>query len=574
MRNLKKNYMRVLAFASMLVLSLTILTTVFATDITNYTNKTAITVDGKPLTADTEVVTGKTMEATNTISFPDSQQINEGDTLVLDLPKELGLVTKLEFPILHSDGQVVANAVTDPSTQKVTITFTDYFSKNYQDKVMALKYSVRPNTTTLTQPGKYTFTFGTEQYTLNYKTDTGEIGDYEMKYGYQDPENPKRIKWRIILNAVQDKLDNMVIKDDFSDNGQVLVEGSLRAVRYATQPKKIPNEAALLKLEPIDNFTKKAEFTRNAEGKITGFTINFGDNWNWAMYIEYTTELASELPAGTNVSNLLDWSATNFTNPRSITALTRLESGSGTGSGDKTTTTTTTTTTTSTTTTKEPTTTSTTTTKAPTTTSTTTTKEPTTTSTTTTKAPTTTSTTTTKEPTTTSTTTTKEPTTTSTTTTKEPTTTSTTTTKEPTTTSTTTTKEPTTTSTTTTKEPTHPAGPVTPSVEDPTHGDSTTTTKEPTTTSATTKESGTDTKHPANQDGSQVIPSEGPSTKGTSNSTTENTNQPTTQKGLKNTEKGRKLLPQTGETVGAGLVIAGIVILSGTVVLKRKHSNK
>ena len=484
MHNLTKNSMRMFAFVGMLVLSLTILTTVFSSDITNYTNKTAITVDGKPLTADTEVVTGKTMEATNTISFPDSQKINEGDTLVLDLPKELGLVTKLEFPILHSDGQVVANAVTDPSTQKVTITFTDYFSKNYQDKVMALKYSVRPNTVTLTKPGKYTFTFGTEQYTLNYQTDTGEIGDYEMKYGYQDSENPKRIKWRILLNAVQDKLDNMVIKDDFSDNGQVLVEGSLRAVRYATQPQKIPNEAALLKLEPIDNFTKKAEFTRNAEGKITGFTINFGDNWNWAMYIEYTTELASELPAGTNVSNLLDWSATNFTNPRSITALTRLESGSGTGSGGKTTTTTTTTTSTTTT-------------------------------------------------------TTKEPTTTSTTTTKEPTTTSTTTTKESTTTSTTTTKEPTTTSTT------------------------------------TTKESGTDTKHPTNQDGSQVIiPSEETSTKGTSNSTTENTNQPTTQKGLKNTEKGRKLLPQTGETVGAGLVIAGIVILSGTVVLKRKHSNK
>ena len=462
MHNLTKNSMRMFAFVGMLVLSLTILTTVFSSDITNYTNKTAITVDGKPLTADTEVVTGKTMEATNTISFPDSQKINEGDTLVLDLPKELGLVTKLEFPILHSDGQVVANAVTDPSTQKVTITFTDYFSKNYQDKVMALKYSVRPNTVTLTKPGKYTFTFGTEQYTLNYQTDTGEIGDYEMKYGYQDSENPKRIKWRILLNAVQDKLDNMVIKDDFSDNGQVLVEGSLRAVRYATQPEKIPNEAALLKLEPIDNFTKKAEFTRNAEGKITGFTINFGDNWNWAMYIEYTTELASELPAGTNVSNLLDWSATNFTNPRSITALTRLESGSGTGSGGKTTTTTTTTTSTTTT-----------------------------------------------------------------------------TTKEPTTTSTTTTKEPTTTSTT------------------------------------TTNESGTDTKHPTNQDGSQVIiPSEETSTKGTSNSTTENTNQPTTQKGLKNTEKGRKLLPQTGETVGAGLVIAGIVILSGTVVLKRKHSNK
>ena len=94
-----------------------------------------------------------------------------------------------------------------------------------------------------------------------------------MKYGYQDSENPNRIKWRVVLNAVQDKLNNMVIKDDFSDSGQVLVESSFRAVRYATQPEKIPNEAALLKLEPIDNFSKKAEFTRNADGKITGFTI-------------------------------------------------------------------------------------------------------------------------------------------------------------------------------------------------------------------------------------------------------------------------------------------------------------
>jgi len=69
-------------------------------------------------------------------------------------------------------------------------------------------YSLATTVNKYIAPGKYTFTFGTEQYTLNYKTDTGEIGDYEMKYGYQDPENPKRIKWRIILNAVQDKLDN------------------------------------------------------------------------------------------------------------------------------------------------------------------------------------------------------------------------------------------------------------------------------------------------------------------------------------------------------------------------------
>ena len=411
MQTTKARVKRVLAFMSLLVLSLTVFTTVFATEVTSYTIKTEIKVDNQPLTADTKITTGQTLEATNEISFPDSQQINAGDTLVLDLPKELGLVTKLEFPIVHENGEVIANAVTDPSTQKVTITFTNYFSENYKDKVMTLKYNVRPNAANLPKTGTYYFTFGSTNFTLNYNKDDGEAGDYEMKYGYQDPENPNRIKWRIVLNAVQDKLNNMVIKDDFSDSGQVLVEGSLRAVRYATQPEKIPNEAALLKLEPIDNFTKKAEFTRNADGGITGFTINFGDNWNWAMYIEYTTELKSPLPEGSKVANVLEWSASNFDKSRSINALTRLESASGSGSGDRTTTTTTSTTT-STTTTEEPTTTSTTT-EGPTTTSTTT-EEPTTTSTTTTEEPTTTSTTT-DEPTTTSTTT-DEPTTTSTTT--------------------------------------------------------------------------------------------------------------------------------------------------------------
>lgn len=344
MNHLQKNAIRMFTFLGIIVLSLTVLTTVFAAGVTDYTNKTTITVDGQPLTDETQVSTGKVLEATNTISFPDAQQINEGDVLVFDLPKELGLITKLEFPITHSSGEVIGKAVTDPSTQKVTITFTDYFSKNYKDKVMFLKYSVRPNVMNLPESGKYTFQFGTEKYTLNFDKTDGEAGDYEMKYGYQDSENPNRIKWRVVLNAVQDKLNNMVIKDDFSDSGQVLVESSFRAVRYATQPEKIPNEAALLKLEPIDNFSKKAEFTRNADGKITGFTINFGDNWNWAMYIEYTTELTSVLPEGTKVANVLEWSASNFQKSRSVNALTRLETGSGSGSGDKTTPTTTTTT--------------------------------------------------------------------------------------------------------------------------------------------------------------------------------------------------------------------------------------
>ena len=152
--------------------------------------------------------------------------------------------------------------------------------------------------------------------------------------------------------------------------------------------------------------------------------------------------------------------------------------------------------------------------------------------------------------TTTTTTTTTTSTTTTTTTTEEPTTTTTTTTTEaPTTTSTTTTTEaPTTTSTT---EATTEATTV--STSETTEA-TTVTTEEPTTTTTTT------------------TTTEEPTTTTTSATTTTTTTVPTPSETTTTEDKPK--LPQTGETVGTSLVLAGVLILSGTVVLKCKYSNK
>ena len=209
-----------------------------------------------------------------------------------------------------------------------------------------------------------------------------------------------------------------------------------------------------------------------------------------------------------------------------------------------TTTTTTSTTTTSTTTTKEPTT--------STTTSTTTTPESTT-------STTTTSTTTTKEPTT-STTTTKEP-TTSTTTTKEP-TTSTTTTPES-TTSTTTTPESTTSTTTTPESTTSTTTPEVPVVSETTTPESTTTTttpEVPVVSETTTPESTTTTT----TESTNVTPS----------TTTTTTPGEPENSGSTSTTEDEPGLPFTGEATGAALVFAGVVILSGAIIIKRKFTDK
>ena len=139
-------------------------------------------------------------------------------------------------------------------------------------------------------------------------------------------------------------------------------------------------------------------------------------------------------------------------------------------------------------------------------------------------------------------------------------TTTTTTTEAPTTTSTTTTTEaPKTTSTTTTTEgPATTSTTTTTTTEEPKTTSTTTTTEEPTTTSTTTT----------------TTTSEEPKTTSTTTTTEESKTTSTTTEGSTTTTDEKPKLPQTGESVGTGLVFAGIVILSSTVVLKRRYSNK
>ena len=239
------------------------------------------------------------------------------------------------------------------------------------------------------------------------------------------------------------------------------------------------------------------------------------------------------------------------------------------------TTTTTTTTTSTTTTTEEPTTTSTTT---------TTTEEPTTTSTTTTteepKASSSTTTTTTEEPkasSSTTTTTTEEPkasSSTTTTTTEEPKTsssTTTTTTEEPKTSSSTTTTTPEPTTTTTTPEPTTPPTPYVPNDGSTTTTTTTTTTEEPVVTETTTTPEPTTPPTPyVPNDGSTTTEEPTVSTSVSTEGTTETISEkPAPSVSTTEEESG---LPFTGEATSLVLVLAGVVILSGTVIMKRKFS--
>ena len=311
--------------------------TIHAAEVSSYTQTARLTKDGNTLTKGSKVLTNEKLSASIYLAFPDSQTIQAGDTLTLSLPKELALYTALEFNVLEegqSNGQTVGKAVVDTAKKTVTVTFNDYFASHPLNKRVALHFDVKVDSEVVTKTSPIQFKLGNTDFSLNYEKTAGEAGDYEMKYGYQDKSDPTIIKWRILLNARQDMLRGMVIKDQFGD-GLTLVEGSLRAVRYAPVQGGIKNEAQILSLPVLDNFTKKAVFNKNADGKTTGFTIEFGDNYNWPMYIEYSTKVAPGTKVGDIVHNTLTWTATNFPAPRTLTREVRLETGSGEGLGEK-----------------------------------------------------------------------------------------------------------------------------------------------------------------------------------------------------------------------------------------------
>ncbi len=512
---MKRKIVNVLSIA-VLIVSLFVgfknVVTAKAAEVTNYTNTTAITVGGTPISAGTSVTNGQTLTVTNNITFPDSQTINAGDTLTLKLPSELALQTTLTFDVNNSEGIKVGTAVTSPSKGTVTVTFTDQFSKVPQNKRMQLQFSTTINTATVTESGPVSFTYGNESYTVTYNATSGDVGFYEYKYGYQDKADPSLIRWKVIINAGQDILKSPIITDTFGE-GHTLV-GNVRAARYAKMSGvTLVTEADIAKASAADVYP--VNLTTDASGATTGFTITDMQRrgiWlDGALYIEYTTKVTKDSPKGTAFTNSLSWSASNFAE-RSITKSVVIETASGSADSDNTTTTTTTTTTT----------------EAPTTSTTTTTEAPTTSTTTTTEAPTTSTTTTTTEaPTTSTTTTTTEASTTSTTTTTEAPTTSATTTEASTTSTTATTTGSTTTVTTT---------------EDPT----TTTTEASTTTTKTVD----------------------PATTKASTTTTVNTTKPSAKTTVK-----KSSLPSTGEQTGLWTGLLGVILMGSGLFFYRSRKN-
>lgn len=222
------------------------------------------------------------------IEFPDSMAINEGDKVVTELPKEIGLQTSFDFDVYNNEN-IVGKANADAQARKITTTFNNYFQNNPLNKKMSLKFDAK--WLDIVEPGK--------PVTVNFNgtVKTFEIADESplptdellSKWGSQDKKDPQVINWSLRLNTARQVLNYAKLKDTWSDN-QEFVEGS-QNLYFVENP---------VKWTGIDYSAK--DYLDSWNVRPDGFDAKF-KQFNRILYIDYKTRLKNAVKDSTNPTN-------------------------------------------------------------------------------------------------------------------------------------------------------------------------------------------------------------------------------------------------------------------------------
>lgn len=222
------------------------------------------------------------------IEIPDDIPVNEGDKVVTELPKEIGLQTNFDFDVYNNEN-VVGKANADAQTRKITTTFNNYFTEHPLNKKMSLKFDAK--WLDVVEPGKpVTVNFDGTVKTFEI-AEEGPLPTDELlsKWGSQNKDNPQIINWTLRLNTARQVLNYAKLQDTWSDN-QEFVDGS-QNIYFVEDP---------VKWTGIDHSAK--DFLESWNVRADGFDAKFKE-FNRIMYIDYQTRLKSAVKDSTNPTN-------------------------------------------------------------------------------------------------------------------------------------------------------------------------------------------------------------------------------------------------------------------------------
>lgn len=228
------------------------------------------------------------------VKIPDNIDVNEGDKVTFDLPSEVKFETSYEFDVHNPDNAVVGKATADPTANKVTTVFNDYFKSHPLNKSMNLELDASWSDKVVA--GKpVNVNFNGTVVTANVGS-TGVIGKDELvtKWGSQDKDDPTVINWTARVNYAHKVLNYVKIIDEMSDN-----------------QKLVDNYFEIKNIESLDPWIDKGSamnLVKSISKKDHGFEITM-DRLDHMIYLYYKTKLVNAVKDSTNPTNKIELKA-------------------------------------------------------------------------------------------------------------------------------------------------------------------------------------------------------------------------------------------------------------------------
>lgn len=250
-----------------------------------------ITVTNPKVTVDQSAGAGKynTFKVKyENITIPDEISVNEGDKVVLNLPKEVKFQTSFDFDVKNPTEDVVGTAHADSESGKLTTVFNNYFQNHPLNKQMSLTFDAQWSNTV--ESGKpVSVNFDGTIVTANIAKEQ-EIGKDELvaKWGGQDKDDPTVINWTIRANYARRTLNVVKILDTMSDN-QKLVDDFLE-VKYVDS------------VDPWIEAGDAKELVKSMVKNKNGFELTL-NRLERMVYINYKTKLTKPVKDSVNPTN-------------------------------------------------------------------------------------------------------------------------------------------------------------------------------------------------------------------------------------------------------------------------------
>ena len=232
------------------------------------------------------------------ITIPDEISVNEGDKVVLTLPKQVKFQTSFDFDVKNPTDDVVGKAHANAESGELTTVFNNYFQNHPLNKQMSLTFDAR--WTDAVESGKPVYVnFNGTIVTTNIAAEQ-EIGKDELvaKWGSQDKDDPTVINWTVRVNYARRVLNVVKLLDTMSDN-QKLVDDYLE-VKYVDS------------VEPWIEAGDAKELVKSMVKTKNGFELTL-NRLERMVYVNYKTKLTNPVKDSVNPNNKITLTSEDIT---------------------------------------------------------------------------------------------------------------------------------------------------------------------------------------------------------------------------------------------------------------------